>query len=262
MGHASDDYIQRLANADPAANVQTGILFDTNVMMEIYTVADLLKLGDELGSAEAALASPRFRWRQERSKHSTILAWHVARQRKVVGVLGGEVIALLERIAGKPEPGHDGTSYVLAAALIRVVRECVLIPNGWREGGLTEVDHRKEGTQADNELLRIAVEAMLPLVTWEGYTEGAFSTNPKSLRNKAKAAGVKVYTPTEYLESEGVNVEEESHAFVAACVEGVRVAKANGMLGGHEVVDDIVPLYRFILLGEVEDAFAHVPRPS
>ncbi|MDB4953221.1 MAG: hypothetical protein JWO36_790 [Myxococcales bacterium] len=262
MGTATDEYIERLASVDPATNVHAEILFDTNVMMEIYTVADLLKLGDELGSAEAALGSPRYRWRQERSKHSTVLAWHVAKCRQVVGILGSEVIALLERIAGKPEPGKDGTSYVLAASRVRVVREFVLIPNGWREGGLIEIDHRKEGTQADHELLRIAIEDKLPLITWEGYSEGGFSSSPKSLRNKAKAAGVAAYTPKEYLEAEGVNVDEQCAEFVAACTKGVDEAKAQGMLGGHEVLDDIVPLYRYILLDVVNDALAHIPRPA
>jgi hypothetical protein len=258
----SQEYLDLLAKADQTTNVKADTLVDTNVMMEVYTVVDLLKLGDELGSPEAARRSSKYMWRQERSKHSTILAFHLAQQRRVVGILGNEVVAQLEKLAGKPAPGEDGTSYILAAALVRVVRECVLIPNGWREGGLIEVDHSKVGTPADGELLRVAIADKLPLITWEGFTETGFSDNPRSLRNRAKAAGVEVYTPREFLDANNVNVAEECRRFVAACIDGVQQAKAAGMLGGHEVLDDIVPLYRFILLDEVSEQIRHIPRPG
>lgn len=80
-------------------------------------------------------------------------------------------------------------------------------------------------------MLQRAAGEKTPLVTNEGLTETGINDDPKKLRARAIAVGVGVFTPKEYLDAEG-----------------------------HEVLDLLVPLYRHILLGEVDSKYEHLIR--
>lgn len=256
----SEKFLGLLANSDAAQNVQGEVLLDTNVMLEIYSIGALLRAGDNCGSAAAALESPKFKFRQLRARHSIILAWWLARQHRPVGMLGNEVVDQLELMAPKVSAGEDGTSYIFTTAIVHVVLPFVI--GTFKAGALTQVDHHAKGTKADTEILAQAHGSNIPLITNEGVTETGYNDDPKKLRGRAKALGVRVFSPEEYLDAQGVDIAAECRNFVAACKVGVEEARAKGVLQGHEVLDDIVGIYRFILLDEVNDEYSHVVRPT
>jgi hypothetical protein len=131
----------------------------------------------------------------------------------------------------------------------------------FKAGALTTVDHSATGTRADTEILTQAAAAQTPFVTHEGWTEAGFNEAPKKLRGRAKALGVPVFTAKEYLDAQGVDIAEECRLFVDALREAVRQAKEKGIMQGHEVLDDLVPVYRFILLDAVGAQYKHIKRP-
>ena len=84
-----------LAKAKPEELHNAEVLVDTNVMMEVYSIADLLRTGDKHGD----LAHPTYAYRRMRARHSTILAWWLGKKGRRVGLLGVEVVTLLGRLA-------------------------------------------------------------------------------------------------------------------------------------------------------------------
>lgn len=255
----SQEFVELLSRANQASNAQAEILLDTNVMLEIYSIGALLRLGDELGTEEAVLQSPKYRYRQLRARHSTILAWWLAKRGQVVGMLGNEFVDQLQLMAPSVGPGEDATAFIFTAAIVRVVRPLVL--GSFKAGALTDVDHSATGTRADTEILKQAAGARTPFITHEGLTETGFNEDPKRLRGRAKALGVPVFTAKEYLDSQSVNIDEECGLFVEALRAAVQEAKETGILQGHEVLDDLVPVYRFVLLDAVDARYKHVKRP-
>ena len=250
---------ERMASLDSSTNVRASLLLDTNVMLEIYTIVDMLRLADELGSPEAARRSPTFSYRQERARNSIVLAYHLAKRHQSVGVLGAEVVKILEKLIPDPKAGEDGTAFIFTTAVVQVVREFAL--RDLKIGALTNVDHDAHGTTADTELLNEAKSKKLPLITWEGITEAGFSDSPKSLRNRGLKEKVAVFSPTEYLACQKVNVQDEAWRFVFACTKAVREARQKGVFAERrDILESIVPMYRFILLDEVSDELSHVPR--
>lgn len=255
----SQEFLDLLAKGAPNAHAE--ILLDTNVMLEIYSIGALLRLADELGSEEAALTSTKYRYRQLRARHSTLLAWWLSKEGRVVGMLGNEFVDQLELMAPpNVAPDEDATATIFTKAILHVIRPLVL--SGFKAGPLVAVDHVATGTKADTEILTQAAGARTPLVTHEGWTEAGFNDHPKKLRGRAKALGVPVFTAREYLDAQGVNLEAESRLFVDALREAVRQAKQDGVLQGHEVLDDLVPVYRFIMLDEVNAKYRHIVRPA
>jgi hypothetical protein len=123
---------------------------------------------------------------------------------------------------------------------------------GWPIGALTQVDHTLKGTAADTELLRIAREDKLAIVTNEELTPRGIIPDPKKLRSRSRVASVAVYTPEEYLAANHVDVAAESERFVLHLAVGVETAKSRGVLGGNPVIDDLVGIYRMILLDHFE----------
>jgi hypothetical protein len=254
----SDQFLKLISEADPLNNERADVLLDTNVMLEIYSVGDLLSIGDKLRTPEAALRSPEYGYRLLRARHSTLLAWWLAKHRRIVGLLGNEVVDQLTRIAPKPGDGQDGTSYIFTTAIIHVVMPLVL--RGWRAGPLTEVNHEAKGTKADTEILKQAASDNTPLITHEGLTQAGINDDRAKLRARAVAAGVKVFTAKEYLDSEHVDLDDESRQFLVTCRGAVSEAKEKRILKGHEVLDELEPLYRHILFGEVNSQYDHLPR--
>jgi hypothetical protein len=252
-------FLDMIARADPTKNYSADVLLDTNVALEIYSVGDLLRVGDECGTPQDALRSPRYKYRQLRGRHSTIVAWWLAKQRRAAGILGNEVVDQLDKVAPLVPPGMDGTSYVFTTAIIHVVMSFVV---RGRIGALTNVNHLALGSDADNELLKQAIAKKIPLISNEGLPESGVPVD-EGLRKKAKKAGVAVFTPEEYLENDGVDVTRECRKFVAAIPKALREARrvVDKSLAEHEVMDDLESLYRFVLLDEVDARYAHIPRP-
>lgn len=74
----SDLFLEMLAESDREDLRQAQVLLDTNVVLEILTVGDLLREGDKFASTETAAASASYEYRLKRSRPSTLLAWTLA----------------------------------------------------------------------------------------------------------------------------------------------------------------------------------------
>ena len=159
------------------------LLIDTNVIMEIDSIGDLLQLGDKLGSYEALSASSEYRYRQLRSRHSNLLAWWLNQTQTPASMLGNEVVDLLE---GKLAPESDPVAYQFTTGIVHVIRPYVW---KWMKlGALLEVNHLAVKEDADSELLRIATEESIPIITNEGLTQSGLSdvkrNGDKNLRGR------------------------------------------------------------------------------
>lgn len=252
----SQRFIDRMKNADPAKMVESTVFVDTNVVAEFDTLADLFNLSDKHLTIEDSLRSPEFRYRQYRLKHSVLLMWWFAKNKIVAGVLGNECIDL---VTGRLAVPKLPSQYTVAKAIYHVVRPFVW--QGWHVAAVSTVNHALTGTDADDELLRVASEDNVPVITWEGFTPTGFVANPKKLRDKCKARGVPVFTPAEYLAAERVDLEDQTRRFLFALNKGVREAHAKKILAGKNIVENLVPIYRLILLDEIDPAYGAVVRP-
>jgi len=258
MSTLSEKFLEKIEKTNPTENVECDVLIDTNVMLEVYTVCDLLREWDECGSTEAALRSSKYRYRQVRARHSTILAWWLAKQGRIVGLLGNEGVLKLDKLAPKVEDIEDATSFIFTTAVHHVILPLVM--PGWRLGAMTKVNHAAKGTHADTEILIQAELHRLPLVTHEGLSETGVNEDPDKLRGRAKACGVQAFSSREYLEAENVNVIEECRQFVAACRNSVHVVQPQNSIFDRFVTEELEPWYRFVLLDEVDPWHPRVPR--
>jgi len=237
------------------------VLVDTNVMMEIDSFGDLLKLADNLHSVEAIAASAEFRYRQLRSRYSNLLAWWFTQTGTVGGILGSEVVGKLKSDLA---PEDDPLSHNLTTGIVQVILPFVL--KDMKIGPLMEVDHFASSNGADTELLRIAQAEHLPVVTNEGLTQSGLTETKKNgdrnLRGRCRDAGVDVYTPEEFLAYKGVDVTTEARRFCDACNVGVDEAAARGVLmrtaAGREVMSYLVGVYRWIMLDAIDEKYAHL----
>src|SRR5260370_278067 len=175
-------FIDLMAASKPMDQVNCELLLDTCVVGEIDTGGDLLTLAEALGTPEAALASPKYRYRQLRARHSIVLACWLAKNRVPTATVGGEVIDI---VMGKLARTDDDASYALTTAIVHVMWEGPL--RGWRRGALNDVRHTAEHGEVDDEILRVAERDKLIVVTWEGFGEQGLVANPKKLRDRCQA---------------------------------------------------------------------------
>jgi hypothetical protein len=255
-----NDFISLMKAVKPDIK-SVGVLVDTNVMMEIDSFGDLLKLADKLRSVEAIAACSEFRYRQLRSRYSNLLAWWFRQTGTVGGMLGTEVLGKLKSDLA---PEGDPRSHNLTTGIVEVILPFVL--KDMRIGPLIEVDHFASSNDADTELLRIAKAENLPLVTNEGLTQSGLTETKKNgernLRGRCRDAGIDVYSPEEFLAYKGVEVTTEARRFCDACSAGVHEAAARGVLmrtaTGREVMSHLVGVYRWIMLDAVDEKYAHL----
>lgn len=303
-------FLEAMANVDPTTNHQARLLVDTNVVIDFMSFCDLLKEGDKhrdvlelmmfgdfsseedhrQRSAAAAWRSPQHRHRQLRAKAAIILMWVLAERHISSAMLGKEVIDILNRSSPIPcaQPNSllpDGNAYAFTTVVVHAIHP-MLISRGLQLGALTEVNHAARGNKADAELLRLAKRDSLPIVSNEGYTVHGVSdlksNGDKSLRGLARAIGVRVYTPTEYLRRLHIRTEREAPLFLQACerplieeylrTEGHRswllerldkcLSRVVESTGYVAFLEQLFPLYRFILLDERDEALEDIPPPA
>ena len=121
-----------------------------------------------------------------------------------------------------------------------------------------------KGHRADGEYLQITKETGDPLITNEGVTATGYEEEDKrKLRARGRVAGVRVHSPLEYLVSIGFDIRRESERFIEECDRVVGEIYEEGLFQTEiETLERIPDLYRFILLDDVNEAYAHVRMPS
>ncbi len=249
-------FIELAMATDPSEHVKAELILDTNVGCELYSIRDVLEEVQQRGLV-AALDAAGFRYRAHRLRHTLVLAWWLNRHAVSSSLLGTEHITIVVgRLAPEPDrPRYDELSFRMTKSFVHVIRDLVL--GKWPLGTLVEVDHHKLQHAADDEILRVATKDHTPVITWEGYqSDGTLSANPGKLRNRCIAAGVPVYTPQEYLQQHGVDVDAEAIAFIKACDNASWVAQWENVLEGRRDVDLLIGFYRLALFGQVSREIA------
>jgi len=263
-----EDFLRLMVSAKP--EMQADILIDTNVMVEIMTIGDLLRGASEAGSAEAWLGSQWYRYRQLRARYSNLLAWWLTVTDTPTTTHGHESIILTRRLAPDERRDSDDErtrwqeqSYGFTTGIVHVVRDYVITA---KIGAVIDMDHTAE--DGDTEILRVCKRDNLTLITNEGLSHrGPITLNKPSgernLRGRCLDEGVPVYTPEEFLLEKRVDLHSAAHDFIIRCEAGVMRAAVDNVLtstGGRDVMSMIVPVYRWIMLNEVNERFAHLNR--
>jgi hypothetical protein len=241
----SQEFIDAMATAERRYGRMVDFIVDTNVVAEMYSFGDLIRVAHQSGSVEVLRRSRSFDYRRQRARHSIVLAHWFAKNRIRAASLGNEVIDLLtERLA----PQANAFSYDLTTAILRIIIPFAL--DGWCVDPLVNVNHRSKGRRADDEILRVATTYNIRVITWEGFTELGVVRDATKLRDRCIAASVPVFTPEELLSDLGVDVEREARHFLFWCEKAVRKARSLREFEGKGIVEKLVPIYRLVLLGE------------
>jgi hypothetical protein len=175
--------------AQPVAQPVSAVL-DTNVLLDIYSAHDLLEKVNCERPEEKIVA-----YRKARAKNSLLLAIQFHQTRATTYNLHAEVVSQIQKFA-PPDPGPEKASYTLFTTMFfHFVKDYLL--GGWDSKWQSEPDSAS-GTAADDALLEYAKANDLPLITNEGYSQNGIEEI--KLRKKCVAAGVSVFTPSEYLQ--------------------------------------------------------------
>jgi hypothetical protein len=169
------------------------VVIDTNVMLDIYSPNHLMDAYEKLGVDEPD--DPFLVYRRARAREALLLAIHLHRAEIVSYSLLDENAEKLLEFAPSNKLGDFPTHFVIV--MIHYVRDRIL--KGWESIGPFKDPDAPRGDKADDALVRYAQERGIPLITFEEYTPaGVVEKNKKGIRAKAKAAGVRVFTPREF----------------------------------------------------------------
>jgi hypothetical protein len=185
-------------------------IIDTNVSLDIYGCFDVSKLYDRLG--EDGLDEPEAVFRRARARESLLLAIYLNKiKARTYGHID-EVMKILEARVPPSDLTAAETHYT--TQFIHFVKDRVL-PR-WREWGEPGKYASLMKADADTFLLNQAKTNSIPLITNEGFGRDGLRVDdlkPDSLRLRASAAGVAVFTPREFWQGK-INPKKEIDDFL------------------------------------------------
>lgn len=177
------------------------LVLDTNVFIDITTFNELIDAFDKGDLVQID-------WRRRRARDALLLSTWLDRERVRSLVLHEFTAMTLERVPPNEE-SLEGYFFRLYLYLLTDVfakwdRQVVDGTEGLR------------GAVADDKYLEIARDEGWPLITNEDLTPRGIREKPKrgSLRERAKQAGVAVYTPEEFLISRSADPEALAQDFL------------------------------------------------
>jgi hypothetical protein len=238
------------------------LVLDTNVMKEILSIHDLSREIKTAGGGAAALQSHKVSHRIARAKYSTLLGW-------VCSVRAWNTLSLLDEmlevlVRDVPPEERQAVNTAATQILIHFVKELIL--RKWTLATDTDVPKTIRADEADDTLVSLAAREGVPLISNEGNSpDGIRDTNARgkpNIRAKAKTAGVLVFTPEQYLQRESIVVNLEARNFLRAYqTQRTSYDPGTGVPGEAEkMMDYLFSIYRFVLLNEVDEDLASVPR--
>lgn len=184
-------------------------VFDTNVVLELYSLHDLTRLYNQKHAVHGETTEdlPEVMHRRERAADTLALAIALHETQAQSFHLVSEALALLEK-----RVPHDSSTFERAytGLFIHYIKDYCLADWGhisWEELGVGVT-----GDDCDELLLDVARANTLPLITNEGNKVGGIDES-HGLRGRARALGVRVYTPGEYVATLGVAFPAASQAF-------------------------------------------------
>jgi hypothetical protein len=199
------------ASAIDTTQLRCSCVIDTNVILELYSIHDLMRDFEESHAkkGEAAAADPRVRFRRLRMADSLALAIALHEKRETSFQLVTEAIEMLVR---EVPPDSDGFERSWVQFFLYYTKDFCLAD--WGEESDSELGAGVKGTARDSILLDVARAKGVPLVTNEGNTQTGID-DTRGLRKRAIAARVAVCTPGEYVARLGVEFPAASMAFAA-----------------------------------------------
>jgi hypothetical protein len=197
------------AQAPRALGVACDCVIDTNVALELYSLHDLTTLYDERHAAHGDKTENLAEVVHRRTRAADTLALAIAlhEKRATSFQLVNEVIRILTaRVL--PRSGTFEAAYT--QLFIHYIKDYCL-PD-WSEISDTQLGLAAKGTDCDTILLEVARDNGIALVTNEGNNVDGVDDS-HGLRGRARAAGVRVFTPGEYVATLGVSFPKASVAF-------------------------------------------------
>jgi hypothetical protein len=227
------------------------LILDTNVYLELVDVQDLAREVLRSARDQALVETLAVTHRRRRAKHSLVLAWFCHVHDMTTAFAANEVLKLLLR--GRVDANHPkDVPAVVTAIILRLVHEQVL--SRWTRAEMSWIDWDNSGTFVDDELLDYAQHVGAPLITNEGNSPaGLTNTTANSqlnLRGKAKARGVQVFTPEEYLLQNSSDIAGQSRCLYEAVLAGIPQLAVLDLASepiARRALEVLLELYRFIL---------------
>lgn len=158
------------------------LILDTNVLLEIFSAADLYRAAEH--KPEGEIDSLELRARRARIRESLLLAWYLSESSQTSRSLGDEATRTLIRDADPKDLREFRSQFVQVS--IYFVKDYLF--ERWN-ASVESGDLR--GNQADRALVSRAKEFGVPLVSHEVRAD-------KALMKAARREGVQVVTPREY----------------------------------------------------------------
>lgn len=186
---------------DGEANVAADLVLDTNVILEIATIADLNR---EVVNG-ASLSSPIFEYRRCRAQASLALAWLLELHRRTSISLKNEPMELTLRLAPPNSPDGDHVWF-----FTWFFKDLVL-PH-WRMSVVEDAafaDRGLSGNQRDALLVQLAHREGVCVVSNEARPNGRIAI-------EASRLGVSVLTPAAYVARNGGDVQVLSEQLLEA----------------------------------------------
>lgn len=212
-------------------------VIDTNVILDLYSLADLLRANEE-GTAI------KHESRRSRARDALLLAWSLHAECASTLSLGDEAT---RRVKALNEPSILSTTGHHMQMSIWFLKERVL--RNWDDRAKHEGDIR--GGACDDALLALALENHCPLVTNEGVKTDGSVDDSHGLRSKARSAGAVVFSPREFWTSRQ-NESEATTAILSQidqCAVGFVVEQRFSAAGCNAVIARRA-FARYVLLGE------------
>ncbi|MBL8940796.1 MAG: hypothetical protein JNM69_39995 [Archangium sp.] len=215
------------------------LILDTNVLVEIYSAADLYRAAEEhelRDTLTAGIDSDELRFRRARVRDSLLLAWYLSESNQTSRSLGDEATRTLTRDANPSELGEFRSQFIQVS--IYFVKDYLLARwNPTVESG----DVR--GNAADRILVSRAKELGVPVVSHEVHSD-------RALRKAARVEGVQVMTPREYWQphqNEDSAIRALLHRFGAAAPRFLE-AQSNSSAARNALATRLAYL-KYVLLG-------------
>jgi hypothetical protein len=230
------------------APVTFAAVLDTNVMLDAYSVHDIMGAYDK---QHTDLDAPELVWRRARARESLLALIYLNRMGWQTWGLHSELFTQLERVA--PPGATAGTSFEsdFTNMVIWYVRDHVL--TRW-EHHLPKKPGVEKGNAADQALVDKAKELGVPLITNEGFSQAGYSEG--GIGKRAGKAGVKWYHPRAFYEGRIDEVKEIDNFIDRLRVEAPKYLAEHWRRHGKDESDEflrfMIASYRHILLGQTE----------
>lgn len=165
-------------------------IVDTNVILDVFAVSDLLDAYAKAGGeSDAAL------FRRVRARESHLLAWYL----HSIGATTFSLPAESTRIMARRAPPDAMNTFASQHVQLSIYFLSDYVLDRWDSRVEPGSDAGLSGEACDDKLVEMALRHRAPLITNEGYSiRGVSADEPRKLRAKASARGVPVFTPRQF----------------------------------------------------------------